>query len=311
MPKEAIKQFFKHLIHNWGLKLVALLVAGGLWVYSSVTAERTRVFNIPVALLNIPAGSLVTQGAERTVPVRLRGSGLDLFDLDNDDFSARVDLQGRKLGTTIQVISPDDIELPESYDLSVDGVLSHRELAITLDLETVKPVPVRPHVIGSPTEGLIYVGASFQPPLVRLRGPAEALQQIDYVETQPVVIDGLAASGSFQVGLMPTAPGIEIVEGRLVQVNVELAAEETRGYQLPITIISPEGLTVRVEPPHAQLTLSAPSGVLGELARPQLIAYPPLSQPGEYEVSIHPQLPEGIYVHSLYPPTVTVTVSKP
>ncbi len=310
MPKEAIKRFFKHLTHNWGMKLVALLAAGGLWVYSSVTAERTRVFNIPVALLNIPAGSLVTQGAERTVPVRLRGSGLDLFNLENDDFSARVDLQGRKLGTTVQVISPDDIELPEGYGLSVDGVLSHRELAIKLDLETVKPVPVRPHIIGSPTEGLIYVGASFQPPLVRLRGPAEALKQISYVETQPVVIDGLTASGTFQAGLMPTAPGIEIVEGRLVQANVELATEENRNYLLPITIVPPEGLTVRVEPREAQLTLSAPGGVLDGLAQPQLIAYLPLAQPGEYEVVLHPQLPENIYVRSLYPPTVTVTVSQ-
>jgi|GEM_PF-6958884 len=311
MARQAVKHFFKHLTHNWGLKLVALLVAGGLWVYSSVTAERTRIFNIPVALLNIPAGSLVTQGAERTVPVRLRGSGLDLFNLENDDFSARVDLQGRKLGTTVQIISPDDIELPDSYDLSVDGVLSHRELAITLDLETVNPVPVRPHIIGSPIEGLIYVGASFQPPLVRLRGPAEALRQIGYVETQPVVIDGLTASGSFQAGLMPTAPGIDIVEGRLVQVNVELAVEENRSYQLPITIVPPEGLTVQIEPREARLTLSAPSGVLDGLAQPRIIAHLPLSQPGKYEVALQPQLPEGIYVHSLYPPTVTVTVSQP
>lgn len=311
MAKQSARQFFKHLTHHWGLKLVALLVAGGLWVYSSVTAERTRVFNIPVALLNIPAGSVVTRGAERTVPVRLRGSGLDLFSFENEDFAARVDLQGRKLGTTVQVISPDDIELPEGYALSVDGLLSHRELAITLDLETVKPVPVRPHVIGSPTEGLIYVGASFQPPLVRLRGPAKALRQIDYVETQPVVIDGLSESGSFQAGLMPTAPGIEIVEGRLVQVNVELAVEETQSYRLPITIVPPAGLTVRLEPREAQLTLSAPAGVLGELPPPRLIAYPPLNQPGEYEVALQTILPEGIYVCSLYPPTVTVTVSQP
>ncbi|HDR06130.1 MAG TPA: YbbR-like domain-containing protein [Candidatus Coatesbacteria bacterium] len=293
---------------NPGLKVIALVVAVAVWLYANAVAERTRTFNVPVVLVNVPPGTVVTAGSERTVPVLVRGRGMDLLALSNEEFAAEVDLQGRKLGPTTQDISPGAVSLPSGYDLSVVGILPHRGLVISLDAEKVKRVPVRPRVVGRPSEGMMVLRVSCDRPEVRLRGPAGALAAMSYVETAPVDVSGMTESGRRQVALMPIGPGVEPVEGRLVVVNIELIPAEVRSWRAPVRVVgAPPGFDVALNRRTVELVVEAPVGVLTEHP-PVVEVYPPVWRAGVYDAEPVPLLPPGTRLKSLRPSRLTLTL---
>ncbi len=303
-------RFWQSLTKNWGLKVISLVVASAVWLYANAVAERTRTFNVPVVLANVPPGTVVTAGSERTVPVIIRGRGMDLLSLTADDFSAKVDLQGRKLGPTTQEISTGDVSLPPGFELTILNVLPHRELVISLDAEKVKKVRVRPRIVGRPSEGLTVARVTCDRPEVRLRGPATALAGMTYVETAPVDISGMTESGRRQVALMPIGPGVEPVEGLLVMVSVELIPAEVHSWRVPVRVVGvPEGFTASIEPRTVELVVEAPSGELADFA-PVVEVHPPVWQAGVYTVEPVPVLPPGARVKSLHPPVLELTLER-
>ena len=300
------------LKRNWGLKLISVIVACALWLYANAVAERTRSFNVPVVLVNVPPGTVVTAGSERTVPVIVRGEGMDLLSLTDEDFSAEVDLQGRKLGPTTQEISAGDVTFPTGYELNVLNVLPHRELTITLDAEKVKKVRVRPRIVGRPSEGLLVSRVTCDRPEVRLRGSATALAGMSYVETAPVDISGMTESGRRQTALMPIGPGVEPVEGRLVVVNVELIPAEVRSWRIGVRVAGiPPGLTAVLEPGEVELVVEAPAGALASDYVPGVRVFPPVWRAGVYEGEPVPDLPPGVQIKALHPPVLELTLERP
>jgi YbbR domain-containing protein len=303
-------RFWQSLSKNWGLKVISVVVAAAVWLYANAVAERTRTFNVPVVLANVPPGTVVTAGSERTVPVFVRGRGMDLLSFTDEDFSAKVDLQGRKLGPTTQEISTGDISLPPGCELTILNVLPHRELVITLDAEKVKKVRVRPRIVGQPSEGLTVARVTCDRPEVRLRGPATALSEMTYVETAPVDISGMTESGRRQVALMPIGPGVEPVEGRLVVVNVELIPAEVHSWRVPVQVVRlPEGFTAALKPRTVELVVEAPVGELSDYA-PAVEVFPPVWQAGVYAVEPVPVLPPGARVKALHPPVLEMTLQS-
>jgi YbbR domain-containing protein len=300
---------WRGLKRNWGLKLAALLVACALWLYSTATAERTRVFNVPVNLVNVPPGTVVTAGNERSVPVQIRGSGMELLAVSDEDFSAEIDLQGHRPGTFIHRLTTSDITTPPDYGFKVVSLVSQDQLRIALDAEKVSLVKVRPRIIGHPPEGTLLADAASQPAWVRLRGPASALEGIDYIETAPVSVAGVTESSSVQVALMPTSPGIELVDGRLVVVNLELVPEQVVDRSLPLEVEGlPAGLSAELEPDSVEAVLSLAAEA--ELDEPlRAVVVPPLWLSGEYEVPVRLLLPPEVYIKSLNPPRVTLRLN--
>jgi YbbR domain-containing protein len=304
-------RFWQTVTKNWGLKVISLVVACALWLYANAVAERTRTFNVPVILANVPPGAVVTAGSERTVPVVVRGRGMDLLSLDDEDLFAEVDLQGRKLGPTTQEISSGDVSLPAGYELTVLNILPHRELVITLDAEKVKKVRVRPRIVGQPSEGLMVSRVSCDCPEVRLRGPATALAEMSYVETAPVDISGMTESGSRRAALMPIGPGVEPVEGQLVVVNVELINSEVRSWRLPVHVAGPPpGFTFALEPREVELVVEAPAGELPTDYLPEVRVFPPVWRAGAYTVEPVPELPPAALVRAVRPPVLELTLER-
>lgn len=309
-PRPGGSRLWSHLRRNWGLKVAALLVAGALWTYATATAERTRTFNVPVTLLNIPPGTIVTAGTERSVPVLVRGRGIDLLAVEAEEFSAVVNLQGHRPGSLVHRLTTADVKPPPGYDFTILNILRDGELRITLDAEKTSLIRVRPLVIGQPPEGMTLTSTSSRPEWIRLRGPAGLLATMDYIETAPVDVSGLTSSGSVKVALMPTSPGLELIEDNLVIVELELSPAETRKLELPVTLEEPPtGLRASLEPNVVEVVVTAPTGLLDEPQNLRLIVQAPLPLSGVYEVEVQPRLPSGVIVRRIQPPRVRLTLT--
>ncbi len=116
-----MKKFFtQYVVHNFGLKLVSLILATGLWLAlvhdptAEVAVEAPIVFrNVPQRLgmdyERIPKAQIVLRGPERVVRK-----------LQPSDVSAEIDLSGVRSGE--QTFSASAVQVHKPHDLEVIGI---------------------------------------------------------------------------------------------------------------------------------------------------------------------------------------------
>ena len=121
------------LLHNAGLKLLALLIAFLLW--STYTSEpRVEVgFDVPVELVNLAENLAIGPDVPLRVHVRLRGRSVVLRRLVPADIIVRVDLAGMGAGEMVYHPLANQLQLPLGVELIS---VTPRELRIPLQART-------------------------------------------------------------------------------------------------------------------------------------------------------------------------------
>ncbi|HWQ03080.1 MAG TPA: CdaR family protein [Candidatus Nitrosotenuis sp.] len=105
------------ILHNWHLKLLALLIAYLLW--STYTAEPAAEigYAVPIEFRNVPA-QLELDGEPLTQAyVRLRGRSTLLRRLSPHDLSVQVDLARATTGAITMALTAENVQTP--YGVSV------------------------------------------------------------------------------------------------------------------------------------------------------------------------------------------------
>ncbi len=105
------------LLHNAGLKLLALATAFLLW--ASYTSEpRVEVgYDVPVEFINVPDDLEITADAPVEVHVRLRGRSMVLRRLAPADIDVRVDLRGMIAGEMVYRPTAPELGLPPGVEV--------------------------------------------------------------------------------------------------------------------------------------------------------------------------------------------------
>ena len=97
------------LTYNWGLKLVALLIAIFLWFSINVTErDAERMVELPVSVRKLQQGLVVTNPPNKPVQVVVRGPRTILDGVD--EHRARVALD-------LSIVGPGDIRVELSPDM--------------------------------------------------------------------------------------------------------------------------------------------------------------------------------------------------
>ena len=100
------------VMRHWELKLLALAVSSGLWVFV-MTSEKTNVtLPLPVELDAVPSGIIVTSERPDTVDVQLHGLRAALSRVAPDALRVRVNLAGARPGELVVGLGPDQIVVP-------------------------------------------------------------------------------------------------------------------------------------------------------------------------------------------------------
>jgi hypothetical protein len=100
------------LTRHWELKLLALAVSAGLWVFV-MSSEKTNVtLPLPIELEAVPTGLKVTSERPDTVDVQLHGLRFALSRVSPEALRVRVNLAGAKPGEVVVGLGPDQILVP-------------------------------------------------------------------------------------------------------------------------------------------------------------------------------------------------------
>ena len=206
-------------LRTWGLRLLALGIALGLWFNSSFEDREAQSERLVTASVNYawPQGYIVLN-RNQSVDVRVRGSSKRVRGLDSGQVDVQVEV-GRQRGPVTINLGPDDVLLPEGLE-----VVSVEPNAITVEVEreVSRRIRVVPEVMGEPAAGARAGEPEVFPNQVLVAGPESLVARTQVLRTRPVSLAGQSVTFEADVAVVPPAPLIQIVQPTSVTVRVPI-----------------------------------------------------------------------------------------
>ena len=255
---------------DWGLKLVALAVALGLWL--AVTGQRapatTRLRNVALHFV-LPAEMEIGNEPREQVDVILRGSRRVLNALRAGDVVLTYDASALRAGERLVRLTPANVTLELPQGVSGEGLTVERvepaNVPLRLERRVERQVEVEPRLEGRPAEGYELQGVEARPALVRVRGPESHVNELQKAPTEAVSIEGragnfVAAQTAIDIGDRKIVPIDAVVD---VFVRIGEPTAERRLDSIPVVL--PEGAEGEPQPARATVTLRGPRSVMQNL----------------------------------------------
>jgi len=305
------------LLHNPGLKILALLAAVVSWLAIQETISFEVVLpDIPLEI-HVAEGWAILHQSEHTVRVTFKGSQNDIGQMDPKQIKAIVDLRTNSIAGSGKIVVPlSAIKAPRNVrPIRVEP----SRVQVSLDREQEKKVPVQSRAVGKPFAGEVEA-LICEPAVVTLRGPAQQLQQTAWVYTESVDVEGRVEGFTKRCRvLMPSDTWTPVIEPPEVQVSVMISArtETVEWDNVPVLVVGqPQALwTVEVLPSRVRVVLTGSPETLEDLqalAPKAFVECLELDPSLIYDLPVQVFLPLGKAVSATVEPhTVRVVVSKP
>jgi YbbR domain-containing protein len=183
--------FFKrYVVHNFGLKVLSLVLATGLWFMISRDEQPAEVaIRSPILFQDVPSQLEISSETVPEALIRVRGPERIVRHLTANEVQAEIDLAGVTSGertfdlTAHQVRHPRELEVVQI----VPG-----QLHLAFDTRLTRAVPVNPRLTGIGGEQIVKTDCD--PPRVTITGPLHHVERVEAATTDP--IDAAEASGT-------------------------------------------------------------------------------------------------------------------
>jgi YbbR domain-containing protein len=267
----ALRRFAGIIVHNWPLKLAAVVLATLLYA-GLVATQDTTTFpgRIPVTAANQPANSIITNQLKDVERIGYIAPA-NLGPLRADDFHPTVDLRGIEPdGTTrsvrVDVTAPPGVTIVSVFPSSIQ---------VTLDKKTRRTLKVT-LVQNAPPAGIAIGDAVLEPAEVELTGASAAVNRVAVVQVS-VSIDGsgvyvdrdiqpdaLDANGSKVAGVQVTPALVHVtvpvftnLRNRTLPVNPVITGTPGAGFRIAAVKVDPQTVTVEGDLEQIQDLVSA------------------------------------------------------
>jgi YbbR domain-containing protein len=212
------RDFFRdHLFHNFGLKVLALLIAMGLWWLVSRDPTVESIVTAPIEFLHAPENLLMTADSPFEVRVAVSGPERIIRKMDQSEINATLDLAGVKPGERTFDLGPRQIRAPRG--VKVERVLPS-QIHIDFNPSATRTVEVRPRVIGTFVSGYGITDATADPATIVIEGPANRVNAIETAITDPVDATGVLGRATFTTHAYVPDPLVRIQHPAPIHVTI-------------------------------------------------------------------------------------------
>jgi len=305
------------LVKNRGIKLASFLLALITWyAIQPVINYESVVSDIPISI-ELDEGWAILDRSAKTVDVLFRGSQEDVRYLSPDQVNLDVDLRGETFEGSLTVrLRPQNVKAPSS----VRPIVIHPdEVKLVLDREGEIHVPVKADLQGSPPEGYEVEKVACTPASVKLSGPRERLGQVEAMRTAPIDVEGRSRSfKKLKVALVqPSDTWVARVSPDSVSVEVTFVerAATREMKDIPVEVLVKPGTQPKVDlrPGRVTIVVKGRSELLNELQPQDLTAYidsVSLQAGASYDLPVRVQMPSGLSVAGVEPPSINVVIEE-
>ena len=251
--------------HNLSLKVMAFVGAYLLWaIVPAESSQRETLTSVPVRVqVADPDWSLAGSPAPVEVSVRFSGPTREVIRLVREGTSVLVDIDDVNGTDSVVQLRRDWVVVGEGSGLVVEEIIP-----ATVDLSFERAVSVAlPFAI--PTRGRIGSGLALAAPLgitpgvVRVRGPARLLEDVDSIPLLPLDLSGITRSGIVELEVDTTGLSELLFNPTTATVGIRLEPATER--LLPAVPVETQGYaagTLDVQPAAVPVSVRGASSVL-------------------------------------------------
>jgi YbbR domain-containing protein len=299
-----------HPFRHFGLKLLSVVLALGLWFTLAGEQVGERSLRVPLELRNRPPHLELVEDPPSSVEVRVRGASSLLSRLSAADVVADVDLAQAKVGRRYFLLTPAQVHAPFGIDV-VD--VTPGTISLRFEASLARRVPVVPMIDGEPAPGYQAGAISVSPDTVTVAGPESAVQRVREVSTEPVSIAGARQAVRESVAIGLPDPGLRLASPAtaLVVVQIEPRLVERLVALVPVRIRNAgRGLSATVVPAAIGVTVRGRQDAVEALQPDSIGAFVDLVGlgPGQYNLTVRVEPSPDFAAVRTDPTTVRVRI---
>ena len=223
-----ISLFKRYVLHNFGLKVLSLFLAAGLWVFISPDQEPAEVaVRAPIVFQRVPP---LLEISSETIPeaqIRVRGPERVIRQLRSNDVHAEIDLGDAKPGERTFDLTSQQVRHPR--ELTVVQVVPS-QLHLAFDTRSTREVEIHPRVTGNFMEGEQIAKVEVDPARVTITGPRHHVDRVDSATTDPVDATGTVDRGIFVTNVYVSDPLVQVVKPTTIRVTVIVGKVASSGH---------------------------------------------------------------------------------
>jgi len=292
----------KHwLAHNWGLKIISLVLAIGTWYYA-VGEENIEVMRvIPLKIQMSSPQMTVSEISTKVVQVTLSAPRALIVNLASQDIQAvhKIGPEIKTAGEYSFRLEPAEINVP-SFQIRVIKIVPEI-MTVKLDELIVQKLEIQPDFVGEPAVGykLLADELRMDPNAILTKGPKGVLEKMKSAKTAPIDLVGRIRS-FYRTVEVKLPPGVKPMSESLVNVYIPIREEfgEKELKDVPVRILRAPAASgvVDLNPDKVTLVLKGSKLSLEKLSTETLLAYVDLAdrKKGDYDLLLQVVLPENV-----------------
>ena len=292
---------------NIGLKLLALFLAVFLWLVAVLDRNYEVRIEVPVVVMEKGREERVISDVDtRTALVTVSGKGKELLRLRGLHLEFKPVVPEGRFGSRQIKLNPADLNLPENLTIRK---VEPEVIEVKLGPAQARMVSVVVPTRGQPGAGMMVSDIRVKTP-VRLIGPAADVDFITQVTTETVDLGSVRNNEVRRLAIQLPPGGFSCVP-ETVEAEILLEKEGARIFLgLPVKVLAPATMDVRVEPSEAQVAIAGPAVMVDSLKPTDITVQIKITnlQPGAYRLGADVVLPEKFRLVKIEPQLFDVSV---
>jgi hypothetical protein len=210
----------KFLTRNLVWKLLALVIAFGVWLSVANEPDLATIVSVPVEYNNFPADLEISSDIVEAIEVETRGSSGQLRALHDTRIAAIVDFASVKgPGERTFTLTPAQLNLPRGIEL-IRTIPA--QLRFKFERRATREVPIDVPYSGKLPAGITITSLDIQPRQLKIAGPESHVLQSSKLASDPFDLTNVAADTEQTLSVYAAEPEVRIVDAPQVRVKIHV-----------------------------------------------------------------------------------------
>lgn len=311
--KKSAKELFEFLLQDMPVKIICLAVAFIIFLFYQRSTLGKRYFSLPLVVEN--SNELVAaSNYPRAVKVTLWGDALNIASIKESDVEVYLDLNAYTSAGNFKVPIKTRINGTALNAEPLDISIEPKTVELRLEESASKRVPVYLTLKGSSAKSYEISQTSVDPSTVEVRGPKSVIEKVESIATEAILLENRNTGFSGKASLVNTNPLVSISGSGKVDYRVGIAVKiinkDLKNISVEIKNLK-TGLKITSPAANVLVTLSGAEHILENFTAPAgfvTVDCSEISEPGDYNLKVKLNVPEGLTVKTIFPDTLAIKI---